>query len=182
MSKIYGDWRNGSIRDHRGIGSSPISPAITLKEVYMYTTKEERKEIARKAAQSRWDADIPIAEFQGDLNIGDKTISAVVLPNGKRLLTQGTFLKALGRSRSPKAGTGVLSTVDGLPFFLQAKQLKPFITNELMESTTPIFYRTSEIRRYRVVPQGFSWGTASGYLIIESKLQGTQDKEKRDGK
>lgn len=106
-------------------------------------TPEERKQIARKAAQSRWDADIPIAEFEGDLNIGDKTISAVVLPNGKRLLTQATFLRALGRSRSPKAGTGVLSTVDGIPFFLQANQLKPFISNKLMESTTPIFYRTS---------------------------------------
>ena len=56
-------------------------------------------------------------------------------------------MKALGRSRSPKAGTGVLSTVDGLPFFLQAEQLKQFITNELSESTTPIFYRTKNGKR-----------------------------------
>jgi hypothetical protein len=48
----------------------------------------------------------------------------------------------LGRSRSPKAGTGILSTVDGLPFFLQAEALKPFISDDLMMSTTPIFYRT----------------------------------------
>ena len=48
----------------------------------------------------------------------------------------------MGRSRSPKAGTGVLSTVDGLPFFLQAKILKPYINKELAESTRPVFYKT----------------------------------------
>lgn len=103
---------------------------------------EERKAIARQAALARWDADIPTAEHEGEFNIGDLVISAAVLPNGKRLITQATFLKALGRSRSPKAGTGVLSTVDGLPFFLQAEALKPFISEELTMSTTPIFYRT----------------------------------------
>jgi hypothetical protein len=56
------------------------------------------------------------------------------------LLSQGTFLRALGRSRTPKAGTGGLSTVDSLPFFLQAEQLKPFLSDELMRSTTPILF------------------------------------------
>ncbi|MGE3523686.1 MAG: P63C domain-containing protein [Candidatus Dadabacteria bacterium] len=103
---------------------------------------EERKEIARKAAEARWDSDIPKADFEGNFNIGEKVISAAVLPNGKRLLLQSTFLRALGRSRSPKAGTGVLSTVEGLPFFLQAEVLKPFISEELRQSTTPIFFRS----------------------------------------
>jgi hypothetical protein len=62
-------------------------------------------------------------------------IAAAVLPNHKRLLTQATFLRALGRSRSPKAGTGVLTTVDGIPFFLQADVLKPFISEDLLAST-----------------------------------------------
>ncbi|MDX2029233.1 MAG: P63C domain-containing protein [Blastocatellia bacterium] len=101
---------------------------------------EERKAQARKAALARWDADIPQASHEGSFNIGNATISAAVLPNGKRLITQATFLRALGRSRSPKAGTGVLSTVDGVPFFLQAESLKPFISTELLASTTPIFY------------------------------------------
>ena len=30
---------------------------------------------------------------------------------------------------------------DGLPFFLSAEVLKPFITDELSLSTTPIFFR-----------------------------------------
>lgn len=103
---------------------------------------EERKDIARKAALSRWDTTIPTAEHEGEFNLGSHVISAAVLPNGKRLITQATFLRALGRSRSPKAGTGVLSTVDGIPFFLQAEVLKPFISEDLMQSTTPMFYRT----------------------------------------
>jgi hypothetical protein len=108
---------------------------------------EERREIAREAANARWSAEIPQAEFEGDFNIGDKTLSAAVLPNGKRLLTQATFLRSLGRSRSPKAGTGVLSTVDGTPFFLQAEVLKPFVSNELTMSTTPIFFKTKSGKR-----------------------------------
>lgn len=102
---------------------------------------EDRKEIARKAALARWDGDLPIATHEGDFPLGDVVISCAVLPNGKRVITQATFLRALGRSRSPKAGTGVLATVDGLPFFLQAEALKPFISEDLTMSTTPIFYR-----------------------------------------
>lgn len=104
-------------------------------------TPEQRKSIARKAAQARWDADIPQTLYEGEFPIGTAVIKAAVLPNGKRLLTQASFMRAIGRSRSPKARTGVLSTVEGLPFFLQAESLRPFISEELMQSTTPIFYR-----------------------------------------
>lgn len=110
-------------------------------------TSEERKAIARKAALARWSAGVPQATHEGVVDIGDTPISAAVLPNGKRLVIQATFLRALGRSRSPKAGTGVLSTVDGLPFFLQAEALKPFIDEELRTSTTPIFFRTKDGKR-----------------------------------
>ncbi len=105
-------------------------------------TPEERKAIARKAALARWDVDLPQASHEGFVNLGHTQIGAAVLPNGKRLLTQATFLRALGRSRSPKAGTGVLSTVDGLPFFLQAEVLQLYISDDLRMSTTPIFYRS----------------------------------------
>lgn len=104
-------------------------------------TDDRKREIAQKAASARWDADIPQASFEGEFKIGDWVIAAAVLPNGKRLLTQGTFLRAIGRSRSPKGGTGVLSTVDGVPFFLQADALKPFVSDDLLASTTPIFFR-----------------------------------------
>jgi hypothetical protein len=101
----------------------------------------ERKDIARKAAQARWGNDLPRATHDGALPIGGAVLIAAVLPNGKRLLSQATILTAMGRSRSPKAGMGVLSTVDDLPFFLNAEVLKPFISEELMMSTTPIHFR-----------------------------------------
>ncbi len=109
---------------------------------------EERRSIARKAALARWDAEVPQATHEGPFKIGISEVFAAVLPNGKRLLTQATFLRALGRSRSPKAGRGVLTTAaDGLPFFLQAEVLRPFITEEMSEATTPIFFRTKEGKR-----------------------------------
>ena len=103
---------------------------------------EERKTIARKAALARWDANVPQAEHEGIFLIGNAEVAAAVLPNGKRLLTQATFLRALGRSRSPKAGKGVWSTVDGLPFFLQAEALQSYVSEDLRMSTTPIFFLT----------------------------------------
>jgi len=99
-----------------------------------------RKEIAKLAAEKRWAGSLPTTVYEGGFNLGNTDISCAVLPDGTRLITQATFLRALGRSRSPKAGTGVLSTVDELPFFLQAEALKPFISSDLEESTKPIFY------------------------------------------
>ena len=107
----------------------------------------ERTDIARTAAAARWNSGIPHASHEGTFSIGESEIGAAVLPNGQRLLTQATFLRALGRSRSPKAGTGVLSTVDGMPFFLQAEALKPFISEDLAASTTPIFFIDGAGRR-----------------------------------
>ncbi len=110
-------------------------------------TPEQRKEIARKAALARWDGELPQASHDGTFRIGGAVLSAAVLPNGKRLLSQGTFIMTLGRSRTPKAGDGVLSTVDGIPFFLQAEVLKPFVTPEVMQAATPIFFRFKDGKR-----------------------------------
>ncbi|MEO8910465.1 MAG: P63C domain-containing protein [Gemmatimonadaceae bacterium] len=100
----------------------------------------EKKMISRKASLGRWEKDTPRSTHEGEFLLGDMRVSAAVLPNRQRIITQATFLRALGRSRSPKAGTGVFSTVDGTPFFLQAEVLKPFISEELLMSTTPVFF------------------------------------------
>lgn len=120
------------------------SKAIGGKARASALSPEERKAIARKAALARWDADVPQATHEGRFSLGGADVSAAVLENRKRLLTQATFLRALGRSRSPKAGTGVLSTVDGLPFFLQADVLKPYISDDLRMSTTPVFFKSKD--------------------------------------
>src|SRR6266446_6325971 len=96
---------------------------------------EKRSEIGRAGAEARWMTEgLPRASHDGDLDLAGRIIKAAVLPNGQRLLTQGTLLMAIGRSRTPKAGTGGYTTVDDLPFFLQAEQLKPFISDELRVS------------------------------------------------
>ena len=53
---------------------------------------EQRKEIARKAAEARWGVDIPQATHEGEVRIGSAVISAAVLPGGKRVLSQSSFL------------------------------------------------------------------------------------------
>lgn len=104
-------------------------------------TPEERKARAMKGVVAKAEiAGLPRATHEGEFNLGESSIVCAHLPDGQRVITQATFLRALGRSRSPKAGTGVLSTVDTLPFFLQANVLKPFISEELETSTRPIFY------------------------------------------
>jgi len=70
------------------------------------------------------------------LRIGNLEIPCYVLEDGRRVLVQGGMLKAIGRSRTPKAGTGV--TVAEVPTFLAAKNLIPFIDNDLLESTKAI--------------------------------------------
>jgi hypothetical protein len=109
-------------------------------------TAEQRSESARAAVQARWlkagKEPMRQATHVGELIIGNAKIKCAVLNDGIRILNQADFMRAIGRARSPKAGTGVLSTVDDLPFFLQAEALKPFITEELRESTRPIFYLT----------------------------------------
>ncbi|MGH8167998.1 MAG: P63C domain-containing protein, partial [Woeseiaceae bacterium] len=102
-------------------------------------TPEQRSEIASKAADARWGKQ---AICEGPVDIGNATLNAAVLDGGIRVLSQADFLRSIGRSRSPKAGTGILSSVDELPFFLRANALQPFINNDLKESTAPIFYRT----------------------------------------
>jgi hypothetical protein len=62
-------------------------------------SSKRKKAIGKLAAEARWGAELPQATHDGALPIGDAVLAAAVLPNGKRLLSQGTFLRALGRSR-----------------------------------------------------------------------------------
>jgi hypothetical protein len=65
-----------------------------------------------------------------------------VLEDGRRVLTQQGFLQAIGRARKAKGGTGVsVITVDQMPAFLVAGNLKPFISQDLLESTKAIPFK-----------------------------------------
>lgn len=85
------------------------------------------------------------ATHPGTLVIGNLKIPCAVLEDGTRVLTQGGFLTAIGRSRTPKAGTG--ATVAEIPTFLAANNLKPFVSNDLLASTKPIQFEIGK-RRY----------------------------------
>lgn len=105
---------------------------------------EQRTEIARQGARIRWARDLPRATHTGQLQIAGRTLNCAVLETGKRLLTQETFLTAIGRAGKAKGKTGSFVVVDGMPPFLSAENLKPFISEELRQSTTPIFCRNED--------------------------------------
>jgi hypothetical protein len=108
---------------------------------------EERSEAARRAALVRWRTDdrvvVPRATHMGVLRVGDAEIPCAVLEDGRRLLTQGGFLRAIGRNRKPKAGHGGTGVDVMLPF-LTAKNLKPFIGGNFRVSTTPVIFQPIE--------------------------------------
>lgn len=102
---------------------------------------EERKEIAVKAAKARWSC--PPALFEGTIQISENiAIPCAVLEDGTRLLTQQGFLQALGRARSAKGGQG--STRGDVIPFLAAKNLQPYIDEELKQVSEPVVFRTEK--------------------------------------
>jgi hypothetical protein len=103
-------------------------------------SSDQRMEIAKKAAAARWAVNIPQATHTGTLKIGDAEIPCAVLPDGTRLLTQAGFLGALGRSTKPKGKSQ--QAADGLPPFLSTISLKPLITQDIIDTTVPIIFRT----------------------------------------
>src|SRR4051794_39190265 len=99
---------------------------------------EERSDIARRAALARHGRPLPKAIAEGTLRIGDLPLPCAVLddPGNTRTFTQEGFLVAIGRAGKAKGGEG--ASVDGKPAFLRAKNLEPFISKDLLVSTTPI--------------------------------------------
>ena len=115
---------------------------------------EERQEIARRAAEKRWEnvkTPLPEETHTGVLKIGDKEIPCAVLSvAGERLENGLRVLSSTGVSRtmgSRKKGVNVRTnhkkgTSPQLPPFLSAVNLQPFISNELMTPLiSPIRYK-----------------------------------------
>jgi hypothetical protein len=114
----------------------------------MSLSAERRSEIAKNGAEARWSKHLPVATHDGIIELADGKIriACAVLDSTKRVLTQETFLVAIGRAGKAKGGTGsraLANQVDALPPFIAAENLKQLIDNDLRESTTPIVYRTT---------------------------------------
>lgn len=70
------------------------------------------------------------------LKIGNVEIPCYVLEDGTRVLTQYGFYEAIGRSGKPARGRG--SSLENIAPFLALQNLKPFINEDLIDSTKPI--------------------------------------------
>lgn len=111
----------------------------------------QRSAAAKKAAEARWDSDVPDAVCGSPdqtLQIGDVELECYVLDDGTRVLTQSTFLTALGRHRRANVRR---ERNEELPSILQAKSINPFISDEVRKKAKPITFK---------LPAG---GRASGY-------------------
>jgi len=108
-------------------------------------TPEERKDIAQKAAQARWN--IPTATHAGEIHIGDMSFPCSVLSDGTRILTQSDFMSGMGMYYSGWVGNKKakdLSSAD-LPHFLAFDSVKPFIDKHLGDlQSIVVKYRTEK--------------------------------------
>jgi len=85
---------------------------------------------------------------QTPIQIGDTEIECYVLDDETRVLTQATFLEAMGRHRKANVRK---EGEERLPAILQGKSIFPFISKDLTEKSQPIQFQ---------LPSGT---TASGY-------------------
>lgn len=87
---------------------------------------------------------LPKATHEGEVNIGDIKIRCYNLDNGERVLSREGFLRAIGRTGKPKYKEDITKSEDSevfsTPIFLSAANLKPFISNELVESSQPMLF------------------------------------------
>ena len=94
-------------------------------------TSDERKAIATKAAAARWDETVPLATH-GDpmhpLRIGDTDVPCYVLEDGRRVLSLGGMVKALGMS----IGGAGRREGDRLYQFATGQIISPYVSSELI--------------------------------------------------
>lgn len=107
-------------------------------------SSEERSAVAKAGATARWDKmkTLPKATHGSadhPLKIGDTEIPCYVLDDGRRVLSLGGMVRALGMSIGG-AGSG---EGDRLGKFASGRAVSPFISSELLSRITqPIRFRT----------------------------------------
>lgn len=98
---------------------------------------ERRREIARMGAEARKKkiaaGTLPKAIMEGVVK--GLNLRCAVLEDGRRVLTQSDVMVGLGRARQVK-GRAYFDADTSLPAFLQAKNLRPFISDSLRLSSS----------------------------------------------
>ncbi len=107
-------------------------------------SKAKRKEIAQKAAVTRWHKNIPQAITDGVLKIGEIEIECAVLEGGMRVLSERALTRGFGGKRGGahwrRKQAGDLGA--DLPVFLSAKNISSNLPKDLvMALSQPILYR-----------------------------------------
>lgn len=132
-------------------------------------TKAERSAISSKAAKNRWSGEVlPAICGSSDrpLTIAGIDIECYVLEDGTRVITQASFMKAIGRTRGSGGAEG-----ETLPPFLRMQSIRPFVTEEIAASAKPVPF---------TMPRG---GRAYGYraellpVVCEIYLKARQEKK-----
>ena len=100
-------------------------------------TAKERSDIAKKAATARWAKHLQNSTHEGEIKIANLNLPVAVTADGNRLMISKAFMTALGR---PWKGS---YKNDELPNFISAKNLKPFITDEILKNLSPIEFINS---------------------------------------
>jgi len=72
---------------------------------------------------------LPKATHQGVLKIGEKEIDCAVLEDGTRAISRNAVFRAFGRTKRGRAKDE--TRVPNMPSFIDAKNLQPFINNDL---------------------------------------------------
>jgi hypothetical protein len=109
-------------------------------------TPEQRKEIARRAAEARWTASgkprTARATHEGPLNIAGLILPSAVLTDGTRVISQRAFTGALGAPQGGHAfAKRAAQGVADLPIFLADESLSRFISIDLAASlSSPVEY------------------------------------------
>lgn len=118
---------NFSTQEQRSLGGKKRAKVLS---------PERRKEIAIKASYSRNSLkDLPRATHQGSFSIGNLEIDCAVLDNGKRVITESSVFKIIGRQRK-----GRKKDRDQLPAFLSAKNLQDYLPEAFLAGTFEIEY------------------------------------------
>ena len=106
---------------------------------------ERRREIARMGAEARKkkieSGALPNAIKEG--SVKGLNLRCAVLEDGRRVLTQSDVMVGLGRARQVK-GRAYFDADTTLPAFLQAKNLKPFISDNLRLTSSQIEFITTQ--------------------------------------
>ena len=88
----------------------------------------------------------PRATFSGEIKIGDIKIPCYVLENGERIISTRGIMRSIGRVWRGRKYAGT-----HYPVFIEAKNLKPFISRELDAVLNPLVFKTDK----GIISEGF---------------------------